>query len=231
MPTFQDAYNHLMESCNRPLSQVAVLARAKAELNNSIMLLQRRHAFRHTEKLFEATYTGGSRLVDFGTVCTGTLRDIKSVQMSGEGLGGPYLKYKTYDQIAKENFRYQQSQGDTSLFSTEVRNLSDYVTNAQKFYFFVMGNSFGLFPKPVVDVPLLINCHIWLPLLSGNDDTNFFLTYAFDVVQDLALSRMATFLRNDDLKSLSADDLEKSIVTLINWDSQLHESTLTDPNL
>jgi hypothetical protein len=217
-----------MAMVNRPLSETAVLTRAKLEVNNAIRIIQRRHAFTMTERIFDVTYPANTTLVDFGAVCSGKLRDLFSVQALGnDAAKGTVLKYKSFTKVTQERFAFQQSQPDNVLdLQADVeRELGDFVRNVHKYYVFRMGESFGLFPVPKVAVPLRVHCHIWLPDLSNNADTNFLLDFALDTVLDLACTRMATFLRNPDLKVMSDEDFAKAMATLISWDSQLTEST------
>lgn len=226
--TYQTAYEAVMAAVNRPLTEAPVLNRAKLEINNAIRILQRRHAFTLTERIFDVTYPANATLVDFSTVCEGSLRDLFSVQIYGSDVNkAVVLKYKSFSKITTERFSYQQSQPDNVLdLQADVeRELGDYVRNVHKHYVFRAGPSFGLFPVPKLAVNIRVHCHIWLPDLVDNDDSNFFLDHAFDVVTDLAVTRMATFLRNPDLKVMSDEDFAKAVATLVSWDSQLSESS------
>lgn len=228
--TFQTAYEALMGLVNRPLSEAAVLARAKLEINNAVRIIQRRHAFTLTERIFDVTYPAEAKLIDFGSVCSGTLRDLISVQaFASDGRTPAVLKYKSYSKITQEMFNYQQQQPDTvfDLQAHVERQLSDYVRNVHRHFVFRAGDSFGLFPTPTNSIPLQVHCHIWLPTMTLAADTNFLLEFALDTVLDLACSRMSTYLRNQDLKVLSDEDFKTAMSTLISWDSQLSESNYT----
>lgn len=230
MADFQTAYTALMDQVARPMSETTVLARAKLEINNAIRILQRRHAFRYSERLIELTYPANSVKINLTSVCDGTLRDLLSVQafVDGSSRNGLLLKYKTYDQIMRERANYQQRRPDSD-FETESlvtgNTHADYVMRNHRYYVFATGPHLGLYPTPTLDVNLSLNLHVWFPDLVQPEDTNFFLDYAFDVVMAMASGYMATYLRNSELKTMSSDDLAAAILTLVTWDSQVHESS------
>lgn len=232
--TFEDAYTRLMGLVNRPTSELDVLAEAKASINDAILQLQRNHAYHYTERLFDFTYPAASLQVDLQDICSGNLRDIHTIQIISDATanGGPILEYYSYNQIQVMRRRYQRTHPAWSAAEELDYIVSEighetYTGRQNRYLFFRMGANIGLYPTPTVDVQLLLNAHIWLTPLVADEDTNFFLDYAFDLVCIMALKRMGIYMKEDNRFSMTQEEIIQLTSTLITWDSQVAESPVT----
>lgn len=234
MADFQTATEDLMDMVSRPLSELTVFNAAKRELNNAVRWLQRNHAYRFTERLTRFTYPASTLTIKLDSVCEGTLRDINSFQLLGtaDANGGQILEYKTYNQIQASRRKFQRETANGSA-AQEVQFVCDTIGNetytslVHKYFFFRMGEDLGLYPTPTADVEILMNAHIWLPEMTLDADTNFFLTYGYDVVQMVALKKMGIYLKEDNRFGMTQEEINAEVSTLIAWDSQVAESPLT----
>jgi hypothetical protein len=232
--TFQTAFEQLMDMVGRPLTETAVLSNAKKEINNAIRFLQRNHAFVYTETLAEISYTANAQSIDSTAFTAGILRNVLSVQQlsaTGNYEGKP-LRVKSYAQLQSDRMHYlgrypagisaeyDEAANFANVYSIEEAYRSDKIA-------FVVGQRFGLYPRQIDAVPLMLHFSIWLPTLEGINDTNFFLDYALDVVLMLALRRMHIYLKVDDRFSVTKEEVAENIQTLITWDSQIRETPMT----
>jgi len=235
MATFQTAYERLMRTVNRPLTETDVLLAAKDAINDAVMFLQRNHAYNYTERLTTLTYPVNTLQVDLGEICTGTLRDILSVQqLSSAGIvQGKPLKIMRYDQLQAIRGHYERTHTANAPFDISLDSMSLSGWNIedafrQDLVAFLVGQNLGLYPRPTsAAVELLVNCHIWLPELVADADTNFFLTYALDVVMMLALKSMHIYMKLDSRFAVSEQQVADSLAGLIAWDAQVMENSRT----
>lgn len=231
MPNFQTAYNRLMRTVNRPLSETDVLEGAKDAINDAISFLQRNHAYTYTEKLNKMTYSAGSLLIDLGKICGGTLRDMRSIQQtSGTGVyQGKPLKVMSYDQVQAQRSHYERTHTvntglDESRVITAWTIEDSYRCDVVAF---LIGQSVGIYPTPNQDLYLVMNNHIWLPTLVNTTDTNFFLTYAMDVVIAIALKSMHLYMKADSRFAVTEQQITDMLAGLVAWDSSLLENSNT----
>lgn len=233
--TFATAYAALMSMINRPTSETTVLAAAKLEINNAISYLQRNHSFVYAERISEVSITANAQYVSMAAPATGTiLRSVLSMQqLSATGaLEGKPLKVKSFAQLQADRGRYlaRYPAGDTAVYDgltdfTDVFSIEEAYRSDK--IGFVMGQNIGLYPRQATAVPLLLHYSTWLAALSADGDTNFFLDYALDVVLMLAARRMHIYLKADNRYSVSKEEADANIATLIAWDSQLRETPMT----
>ncbi len=143
---------------------------------------------------------------------------------------------RTYTQIQTAKMKFQSSRGRTDIepdynaewtYLCENLGFENYTTRVHRFVAFRMGGKFGLYPTPTQNVNIMLNCHIWLPLLEEDDDTNFFLEYGYDVVMAIATKKMSLYMKEDDRFDITEKELEVAVSTLIQWDSQVHEDSNT----
>lgn len=231
---FVDAYTDLMDQINRPLTETAVLASAKKRINEAVMIAQQERAMNYTQRLTKVPYPANTLMINLSTVCEGTLRDVMSVQVLGtvSDNGGDILFYKTYNQIQAARRKYQLKRASSvteydyllSQFGHET-----YTGIVHKYYAFSLANNIGLYPVPTAAVNLLLHSHIWLPQLSADADTNFFLDFAYNVIMDIALQRMCVYMKEDNRYLVTQNQIDKQLSALRAWDSQVAESSLTDP--
>jgi hypothetical protein len=235
MPTFQKAYTDLMDMVCRPLSDIVVLAAAKREINQAVRQIQRERAYKLTERLFTFTYPANTLLINLDSICEGTLRDLQSVQLLSDETKteGILLDVKTYPWLQAERGRYQKGQTPVGWEYQQdlaaVERFSTTVTKNNSYYVVRVGNGIVLYPTPKVGVPLLVNCHIWLPELEGDEDTNFLLEYGYDVILAIAQRRMTTYLKQDSRFMIAETEVKAGTDTLNQWDSQVQMTPMTDP--
>lgn len=230
-------YTQLMLTVNRPLTEQSVLTGAKWELNQAIKFLQRDHAFAYTERLAQFTYQPGNLFYDVGKICDGTLRDLMSVQLlntSGLPQGKP-MKVMTYNQLQGERKHFDRTHPSVGDFTDDwlAASLTDDspITIESAFcqdrVVFIAGGNIGVYPTPKTAMTLMFNLHVWLPKLKGDQDTNFFLTYASDVVMMLALRKMHLYMKTDGRYQMTDAEVEKCLATLNTWDAQVRETSNT----
>lgn len=234
MATFTEAFTRLMRVVNRPVSETDVLAAAKESINDAILFLQRNHAYNYTEKLATFTYPVNTLSVDLGDVCEGPLRDILSIQqVSADGqLQGKPLKIMSYTrlQAMRNQYARRHSQPDPSLYPTDT--ISGWTIEdayRQDLIAFMSGQFVGLYPMPTEVKYLLVNAHIWLPQLEEDDDENFFLTYALDIVLMVALKRMHIYMKTDSRFSVTEQEVADAMTGLVAWDSSTKSTPFRDP--
>lgn len=232
METFRTAYMALMDAVNRPESETVVLTRAKREINNAVRQLQRDHAYNYTERLTKFTYPAATLQLDLGAICGGSLRDLMSVQqVSADGITqGKPLKLMTYSQL--QNMRRKYERTHTAGVTNEIFNETLSGWTIEDAYrcdkiAFLVGSNFGIYPTQQSACYYMLNCHIWMPVMSGDDDTNFLLEYGCDVVDMLALKRMHIYMRNDSQFQFSEQELTEAKATLLAWDGQVTRNSYT----
>lgn len=231
--TFTQAYTRLMGLINRPTSETAVLAEAKAQINDAINTLQRERAFVRVETVAELAYPASTQYVDLTTVLSGILiRDVKSVQFLNETgtLNGRPLMIKSYSQLQADRMAY--SRRDPEWRNSPIYGAATVDTTIEDgyrddFIAFIAGQKFGLYPAPATAATLLIQYNKWLPELSGDSDTNFLLDYGFDVVILMALRGMQIYMKTDGRYQVTAAEVAEKVASLHAWDSQLKETNIT----
>lgn len=226
MENFSDIYTDVLDYINRPASEL--LARAKREVNNAMYFLQRKHMFVMSERIFRVTYPANTLLVDVTQAAEGTIRDYLNVQL----LSGPTttvgvpLHIKSYNEVLKER---QQFQGRHESFDIEEQisdhpydGQHDVIRNTNRYHLFLSGqNKIGLYPTPSQEVHLLFNCHIWLPKLEANNDTNFLLVYGYDAVLHLAVSNASHYLKEDRRLPNTNALFQEAYRSLMEWDASV----------
>lgn len=224
MATFAETYTDLLETINRPSSEADVLRAVKRAINNAILYLQRNQAFAYTERLNQVTYPANTLHLDLGTICGGTLRNMKSIQQvsaSGKVQGKP-LKIVSYDWLQKQRSNYERSHTpafnmlDTPAVLTGFTIEDAYRTDR---IVFLVGQMVGLYPKPTEDVYLVMNNNIWLPTLAADSDTNFFLTYCADAVEMIALKYLHIYLKLDSRFAVTQQQVNDVLAGLVIWDA------------
>lgn len=216
----------MLRLVNRPSSETDVLNGVKDAINDAIMYLQRNQAFAMTERLASITYTASAASVALTSVGSGSdlVRDVISVQqVSASGvLTGKPLKLTTYEQIQVMRNRYarRNSSADVDLSNDTLSGWTIEDAYRSDKMAFVVGNAIGLYPVPTETVYLYVNYHKWMPVLSADADTNFFLDYAMDVVQTLAAKRMLFYMRDVAIYSPTQAEVDAAVATLLAWDAQ-----------
>lgn len=233
MADFSDLYTDVMDSLNRPTTETAVLAACKKRINDTIRLIQRRRAYRKTERLVTVTYPANALTIDLTAVCDGKLRDLISVQMLGESTAksGVILPYKSYAQLQAARMKYQRLNEPANLnewqYVTEFFGHENFTTRVHRYYVFLMNGEVGLYPTPTSDVTLLVFAHTWLPDLSADADTNFLLDWAYDLVHDYSLHRMSVYLKQDNRTPLTKEEFALGLEALDLLDSQMSENYIS----
>lgn len=237
---FSDIYQQLMLTVNRPLTESSVLAGAKWEINQAIKLIQRNQAFVYTERLSQFDYAADTLYYNVGTICDGVLRDIMSVQIlneSGKPQGRP-IKVMTYNQVQAMRMNFDRTHPRVEGDWYQQDALTDFMTTIESGWCqdkvcFIAGQNIGIYPTPQCDITLLLSCHIWLPDLVEDGDTNFLLTYGSDVVLMAALRRMHIYMKSDGRFQVTNEEFQNNLQTLVTWDSQVKETpntTMSAPN-
>ena len=231
MATFQDAYTRLLRTINRPSSEADVLLACKDAINDAVMQLQRDHAFAYSEALASFEYPADTLYISLGTVCDGEVRDLVSLQevTADSPYQGKPIKIITYSQLQADRTNYYRSHNvdPTQAYQESTVGMTIEDGYRQDVIAFVMGQNIGLYPKPASAKTLLLNLHIWMHVFVDNDDTNFFLDYAMDVVQILALKKLHIFMKYDSRYAVSDKDFGDAFQSLLHWDSQVIENPKT----
>jgi hypothetical protein len=211
-----------MDYINRP--RVEQLARVKTEINKAQMWIQRKHAFKMTERLVQVLYPASSLMVNVDEACEGSIRNLLSVQQLAQSTDrtGTMLNLESYAGLMKDRKQYQLSREplDRDIWPNSAEpDHTEHVSRVHGYSVFQLGANIGLYPTPSVDVHLLVNLHIWLPELEDDEDTNFLLDYGYDVLHWRALSRLAVYFKDDSrlepVGALFADAWE----ALMSWDA------------
>lgn len=233
MADFSDLYTDVMDGLNRPVTETTVLAACKKRINDGIRLIQRRRAYRKTERLVTVTYPASTLMIDLTAVCEGKLRDLICVQVLGDSSanGGTILPYKSYAQLQAARMKYQTLNMPANLnewqYITEFFGHENFTTRVHRYYVFLMNGQVGLYPTPASDVNLLVFAHTWLPDLVNDTDTNFLLDWAYDLVHDYALHRMSVYLKQDNRTPLTKEEFIAGLEALDLLDSQMSENYIT----
>lgn len=231
--TFTQAYTRLMGLVNRPTSETAVLAEAKAQINDAINTLQRERAFVRAETVTELEYPATTQYVDLTATLSGiSIRDVKSVQLTNETgtKNGRPLMIKSYSQLQADRMAY--SRRDPEWRNSPIYGAATIDTTIEDGYrddllAFIAGQQFGLYPAPSTAATLLLHYNKWLPELSSDSDTNFLLDFGFDVIILMALRGMQIYMKTDGRYQVTAEEVAEKVASLHAWDSQLRESNIT----
>lgn len=228
MPQFSDAYTDLLDFMNRPASEL--LTQAKREVNNALLWLQRKRAFKMTERLIRFTYPANELFIDLTTVCEGSIRNlINCAYLSSiEKTSGIQLAIYSYDAIQRKrrDFQGKFENVDPEYLTDpdQVPSHAEFVSRVNRFHLFQVGeNKLGLYPTPQQDIALMLNLNIWLPTLVNDSDTNFFFTYGYDVLLMRAMSRSTIYMKEDRRLEVIAADLADAYSALIEWDGQIRD--------
>jgi hypothetical protein len=235
MLNFSDIYQQLMLIVNRPISETSVLTGAKWEINQAVKYLQRDHAYAYTERLCQFVYQPGTLLYDLGNICGGSLRDLLSAQtlnQTGKPYGRP-TKIITYNQLQQMRMHFSRTHALCPGDWYAPANLDLYDITIEDTFrhdriIFISGQNVGLYPMPSEPETILLNCHIWLPALIKDTDTNFFLEYASDVVMMCALKKMHLYMKSDQRFQFTSAEFMESLSTLKAWDAQVRETPNTN---
>lgn len=232
--TFQNIYEDLMDTVNRPLTDTATVAKAKRAVNNAMLFLQRHHGFQYTERVAKVTYPAGAFMVNLTNVCGGLLRDIFSVQLLTDSgaFSGKNLKFYRYAQLQAQKKSMQER---STVDENEARYLTaslheEFTTNVHGQIMFQVDDNLGLYPSPAENKYLLLHVHIWLPLLVDNSDTNFFLDYAYDIVFKIAMRELVRYLGDDQRALVDNSSLADDLATLVAWDGSISSGANTYDN-
>lgn len=222
--TFVTAYTDVLDYINRPAAEMAT--QAKREVNNAILWLQRKRAFKMSERLIRVTYPANALKINLSAACEGLLRNLLHVSMASAATDtiGKVLKITTYDRLMRERRQWQGDHEPLPEYQAinDPSTHSNHVDSLYKYRVFQMGESdIGLYPTPTADVTLVINLHIWLPELVADADTNFFLTYAYDVLLLRALSRANLYLKEDRRVPITKEELDDAYLALVEWDASI----------
>lgn len=214
-----------MRTINRPTTETDVLNGAKDAINDAVAFLQRDHAYCYSEKLSTVTYPASTLQVDLGTYCGGVLRNLKSIQqVSADGLvQGKPIKIMAYDELQAMRRKYYRTHTSVEPYTLNDSLSGWTIEDAYScdVIAFLVGQSLGIYPTPTSARYLLLNTNIWLPEMTATSDTNFFLTYAMDVVQMLALRKMSFYMKEDNRVAATDAEVVAAINSLVQWDSQV----------
>lgn len=223
MATFLEAQTRLLREVNRPSSETSVLASVKDAINDAILQLQRSRTWMYTEGLSSVyTYPTSTATVATLTATGSVLRGLLSVQQlsaAADNMGKP-LKIMTYRQLMEKlNTIQRRYPAEWYEQFQSVLDAEGYCTDK---ILFLTGMNLGLWPMPTSGpVYLKFQYYSWLPVLSLDADTNFFLTYAWDVVNALALKKMCFVLKTTSNYLPTDAEFEKTLKALEMWDDTL----------
>ena len=235
MADFSDIYEDVMDTINRPTTETLVLAACKRRINDAIRFIQRRRAYRKTERLVSITYPANALTIDVTSFCGGTIRDLICTQLLGtiDAKGGTILPFKNYTQLmgAKQKYQNLNTPGNINewRYITEQFGHETYAANVHRYYVFLMNGEIGLYPTPTTDTFLLLFGHVWLPDLSADADTNFMLDFAYDLIHDFAVHKMSIYLKQDNRLQFTKEEFALALEALDLLDSQMSENYVSNP--
>lgn len=227
--TFIEVVNELLDWANRPQSDTAALARAKACINDAILWANRSHRFKMADRMSTIVYPANAAFVNLGVVCDGgTVGSLSTIQMVADAAGtsGRAIPLTSYGELQNRRFNSDSMDGVSPMYVT--RPLTDSALNFDRmvqsnwtYIAFLMGDKFGLYPKPTVNVNLAITYNLIFPKLVADSDTNFFLDYCKDFIISKALQRFNIFLKDDARIVISESQIESDWKSLIRWDDEV----------
>ncbi len=229
MATFLEAQTRLLREINRPSSEASVLLSVKDAINDAILQLQRGRTWTLAEAIANYAYPSGSATVTttaaIGTVLRGLI-SVEQLSASTDVVGKP-LKIMRYSQLQARRNQYMRRwpNGWEQEF---------WQTTLEEGYFndkvlFITGTNVGLWPMPNSGTATQLRfCYYsWLAALSADADTNFFLTYAPDVVNAIALRKMCFVLKTTSNYLVNQAEFDQLIKNLEAWDDELRETSDT----
>jgi hypothetical protein len=225
MATFAEVQARLLRTINRPSSETDIVAEVKAFINDAILILQRDHAYSYTEGMFTFDYPADALFADIGEVCDASVRDYISIQQispSGTYEGKP-LQMKSYSQLQQDRRKYSRSHSIDSAQTYSENQIGLTVEDGYRedMIAFIVSKYMGLYPRPGQNTSFLLHVHFWLPPLVEDEDSNFFLDYAEDLVVMLALRRMHLSMKIDSRWQVTDAEINAAIAGLHAWDSQV----------
>ncbi len=233
MANFLEIVTDVMDTINRPMTETGVVSACEKRVNDAIRQVQRKRAFRLTERLVQVTYPASALTVDLTAVCEGTLRDLICVQLLGTSAanGGTILPYKSYAQLQRARQKYQSMHEAVGVnewqYVNEFFGHENYTTRVHRYYVFLLNGKLGLYSVPTTAVELLVFAHVWLPDLADDTDTNFLLDWGYDVIHALAVKKMCMYLKQDVRQPLTKEEFDEALLSLYELDSQMSESYVT----
>jgi len=225
MATFQTAYTDLLDYANRTYTELG--PQAKREINNAILWLQRKREWKMTERLVRFTVPANTLFVNISEACEGTPRSIISTALlnSITATEGKIIDLSSYDKLMRERRSFQRAHEAINV-EYEPSNLesghNQFVIQAHEMKAFLVGaNNFGLYPTNSTDRYIMMNLSTWLPVLVDNNDTNFFLTYAYDLVLMKAFKQFSIYLKEDRRAQITNEEIAEGYNSLVEWDTQI----------
>jgi len=229
MATFVTAYTDLLDYWNRPSAEM--LSQAKREINNAILWLQRKRPFKFTERLIRVTIPANAQMVSVSSACEGLPRNYISIEKlsAAANNAGLVMKIVSYDRIIRDRKQYQMLHTSAEFAEdslTDPFTFGDAISENDGGRMFLMGaDNIGIYPSQTVDSYFLVHLNIWLPQLVADGDTNFFLTYAYDLVLFRALVNSSIYLKIDQRYATIKDDMVDQYQALVDWDDQVRAPT------
>lgn len=225
MATFQTAYTDLLDYANRTYAELG--SQAKREINNAILWLQRKREWKMTERLIRFTVPANTLFVNLSVACEGTPRSIINTTLlaSSTAVEGKLLDLCSYDKVMRERRQFQRSHEPSSVEAEPVGAPSrhnEFISQVHSYKAFLIGaNNFGLYPTNTSAAYVMMNLSIWLPTLVDDSDTNFFLTYAYDLVLMRAFKQFSIYLKEDRRAVVANEEIAEGYNSLVEWDTQV----------
>lgn len=208
--------NHILAYIHRPASEMR--ERVITEINLAKRSIERLHEFKYAERLVRIVYPANTLTLTLTGACEGSLRNLLSAQLlaNADATNGQVLKTVTYNSLIQEKLKFEFGQHPNA-----ERTYAEAINSHSAYKLFLMSNAIGLYPTPTSDVNLLLNLSIWLPDLAEDEDTNFFLEFAEDLMIDKTLDRLSVFLKDDARLSVTKAQIAEGLEALFQWDSQI----------
>jgi hypothetical protein len=232
MPTtFQTTQNDVLDYVNRPSAEM--LSQVKREINNTLLLMQRRLKLAMSERLITVEYPANTLMINVAAACDGRPRDIMSVQLlaSATDKAGIPLKMRKYNQIVMEAQKYQRRRAPNypdeaiteDVGTTFAEVMRTYTPGGM--YAFLIADNVGLYPTPSEAKNILIHLHVFLDTLIDDTDTNYLLDNCYDYVLLKTLAKMSVYLK-DDLR-ITVDDKEVAEAwdSVVQWNSEVTQTS------
>jgi hypothetical protein len=201
----------LLSWANRPTDEDGMMVRAKACINDAVLWANRSHAFKYAEKVMRLTYPAGAFMVDLNSMVDRKVVGINTVQLvtPGEFSGYPIevCSYEGLQTLRRRNYR------TSGICYAGDDKTAIAIKNTDGYAMFTLGTSVGLFPKPSVDLELLVTYNGLIDQSVLDTDTNFMYEFGHDFILTKALQKFNTFIKAD--KRIDVTDAQLSM----EWES------------
>jgi len=206
-----------------------LLDQAKLEVNAACAWANRNYNFKYAEEVAVYTYTANSNFINIlDSNSNPKIVSIHSAQILSNTTSrdGTTIRVIEYEKLNEWKKKYQDRFVSVDPMTTSNNDFPTVISDNFPSILCLMGKSIGLYPVPTSDVNLMIHYNSMLPPLVNDSDTNFLLTYCWDLIISKAMMRMLMYLKDTEanLVSLAASQVNVEFDSCKRWDSMLRNS-------